>query len=284
VEHKTQNSFHFDKISFYVIAHADDWQLFMHPNIQDDLMAPNCKIIFIVTTAGDAGKGERYWLAREEGFKSSVRFCFAHLPESSNTRTFNQHNIYCWSAGKTTSYFLRLPDGGLDGRGFSECNFQSLLKFKSGQLDSATTMDNAAKYLSWQDFTTTLESIISFESQDICNVWIHYLNPDAAINRDDHPDHVMTGLAVQNMSIITNLHQVLYMGYSLGSRGEHLPSNDFFWKAGMFAVYDKAVYDFCGYSTLREEIGTYIRWCGSKSEFITIAATSSNTIDDVLRH
>ena len=60
---------HFEKISFYVVAHADDWQLFMHPNVHADFIAPQCKVVFIITTAGDAGKGERYWLAREEGLK-----------------------------------------------------------------------------------------------------------------------------------------------------------------------------------------------------------------------
>jgi hypothetical protein len=270
VEHNTHNIFPFNKISFYVVAHADDWQLFMHPNVYVDLMTSHCKVIFIITTAGDAGKGERYWLAREEGLKSSVRFCLPAIPESSDKRKFNHHSICCWSAGKTTSYFLRLPDGSLDGSGFAGCNFQSLLKFKSGQIDSIRPLDNSATYCSWSELTTTIESIIGFESQGIPDVWIHYLNPDIAINRDDHPDHIMTGQAIQDMTIITNVHQVLFVGYSVSSVAEQPPLNELFWKAGMFAVYDKAVYDFCGYSTLREKADTYIKWCCTRPEFIRI--------------
>ncbi|MEJ7679281.1 MAG: hypothetical protein WKG06_15780 [Segetibacter sp.] len=85
------------------------------------LVLPGSKVVFIITTAGDAGAGETYWLAREEGSKSSLRFCLAPLAalsESSGTKEFNQHTINYWSVNNATCYFLRLPDGNLDGNGF----------------------------------------------------------------------------------------------------------------------------------------------------------------------
>ena len=260
----------FDKISFYVVAHADDWQLFMHPNVYVDLMEPKCKVIFIITTAGDAGMDESYWMAREEGSKSSIRFCLPPISESSEKREVGNRTVHCWSTDKTTSYFLRLPDGNLDGGGFPACNFQSLARLKAGEINRIVAMDNSATYHDWPEFITTLESIISFESKGTSNIWIHYLNPDTAINPDDHADHIATGRAIQNMRMITTLHQLLFMGYNVSATQEHLSSTELFWKAGMFAVYDKAVYDSCGYSTLRENTDTYVRWCCGRSNFLTI--------------
>src|SRR5690348_6845283 len=95
----------FAEVSFYVVAHADDWQLFMHPNVFNDLITPSGKVVFIITTAGDAGANELFWAAREEGMKSSIRFCLAPLgmlSESSGIRECNHHNIHYWSVNTVT--------------------------------------------------------------------------------------------------------------------------------------------------------------------------------------
>ncbi len=262
----------FTKISFYVVAHADDWQLFMQPNAYNDLVAPGSKVVFIVTTAGDAGAGETYWLAREEGSKSSLRFCLAPLAalsESSGTKEFNQHTINYWSVNNATCYFLRLPDGNLKGNGFSLYHYSSLLKFRGGQIFTITAMDNSATYNSWSDFYITLQTIIQCESQNILHIWINYLNPDTCTNPNDHTDHITTGQAIQDMTIISTLRQALYVGYSVSNVQKNLPLTDLFWKAGMFVAYEKAVFDSSGYSTLQESVSTYLRWCLSSANFIT---------------
>src|SRR3954469_19788017 len=117
----------FAKTSFYVVAHADDWQLFMQPNAYKDIITGHTKVVVIIVTAGDAGSSETYWKAREEGTKSSIRFCLApykKIEESAGRRKVNEHDIYFWSANNTICYFLRLPDGNLHGKGFSSNHFQ----------------------------------------------------------------------------------------------------------------------------------------------------------------
>lgn len=260
------------EISFYVVAHADDWQLFMQPNAYNDIVASGSKVVFIVTTAGDAGAGQTYWAAREEGMKSSIRYCLAPLAgfsELSGTKLFNHHSITCFSANNATCYFLRLPDGNLNGNGFSEYHYQSLCKLKSGQISTITAIDNSATYHSWADFYITLQAIIGYESKGISDIWINYLNPDMAVNPNDHTDHITTGQALQEMPIISNLRQALFVGYSVSNAQQNLPLTDLFWKAGMFAAYEKAVFDSSGYSTLRESVSTYLRWCLSSANFIT---------------
>jgi hypothetical protein len=263
----------FTEISFYVIAHADDWQLFMYPNVYKDLVATCSKVVCIITTAGDAGADQKYWAAREEGSKSSLRFCLAPLApisQSSGWKELNNHTINYWSANNATCYFFRLPDGNLDGNGFSTHNFQSLSKLRLGQISTITAIDNSAIYPSWSDFYTTLQTIIVLESNGISNILINYLNPDMSINPNDHPDHITTGQAVQAMSIIPSLRQALFVGYNVSNALGNLPQTDLFWKAGMFAAYEKAVFDGSGYSTLHENIDTYLGWCLSSANFITI--------------
>ncbi len=263
----------FAEISFYIVAHADDWQLFMQPNVYNDLVAQGSKVVFIITTAGDGGAGETYWAAREEGSKSSLRFCLAPLgalSQSSGTRKFNYHNINYWLVNNTTFYFLRLPDGNLNGDGFSAYNYQSLLKLKAGQIGTLTAIDESTIYRNWQDFYTTLQMIILFESAGIPNIWLNYLNPDTATNSNDHPDHIATGQAIQAMSVVPRSRQALFVGYSVSNVSENLHQTDLFWKAGMFAAYEKAVFDGSGYSTLQEGIDTYRKWCLSSANFITV--------------
>jgi len=268
----------YTEISFYIVAHADDWQLFMSPNVYNDLVAPGSKVVWIMTTAGDAGAGETYWRAREEGSKSSVRFCLAPLAalsQSSGTRQFNGHSIHYWSANNATCYSLRLPDGGLDGRGFSAYHNQSLSRFQAGELGAITAVDKSATYRSWFDFSTTIQEIIQFEGSVTSNIWVNYLNPDTAANPNYHPDHIVTGQAIQAMPIISGVHRALFVGYALGSAPEDLDGTDLFWKAGMFAAYEKAVFDGSGYSTLNEDMTLYLGWCLRSARFATLHASDS---------
>src|SRR4051812_15484392 len=99
----------YTEISFYIVAHADDWLLFMQPNAYKDLVASDNKVVFIISTAGDAGEGEKFWRAREEGAKCSIRFCLAprvSLFQSNNTKEINGHVINYWVLNNIACYFL----------------------------------------------------------------------------------------------------------------------------------------------------------------------------------
>lgn len=262
----------FTRVSFYIIAHADDWQIFMQPNIYNDLIASDCKIVIIITTAGDAGFDNIFWSAREEGTKSSIRFAVAphkEIIELSGKREINQHTISFCSLNNSTTYFLRLPDGNIDGNGFPSKNNHSLTKFMEGIISSMTAVDESTTYASWQDFCETLESIIQYESLHIKDYCLHYLNPDDTANSNDHADHIATGKAIQNMTIISNFPQHLFVGYNVNNVSEVLQGADLFWKVGMFSAYEKTVFDLTGYSTLHESVSTYLNWCLSKAFFIT---------------
>lgn len=260
-------------ISFYVVAHADDWQLFMQPNVYRDLIDGHIKVIFIITTAGDAGNGQSYWRAREEGSNSSRRFCLAprsSLSEDSDFGNFNEHQVHYSVINNTTSYFLRLPDGNMDGKGFEKYHYESLPKLKDGQIPKITAVDTSTIYHSWEDLCKTIEAIILYESAEIPDITLNYLNPDTVANPDDHSDHRATGQAIQQIPSTGTMIQNLFIGYSVNNAENKLSQDDLFWKAGMFAAYEKTVFDLSGYSTLREGLEIYNKWCLSAAKFITV--------------
>lgn len=268
----------FEEISFYIVAHADDWQLFMNPNAYLDLINEETKVVIIITTAGDAGKGQEYWAAREEGCKSSVRFCLAPhylIKEHEGTKNINNHEIHFWEANNVVVYFLRLPDGNLNGNGFSNNYYLSLSRLRSREILSITSVDHSTLYHDWDDFYFTLNGIIVNESEGISNPRINYLDPD--LNSYDHPDHRATGYAIQAMEILSQAQQMLFSGYECVSP-EVISSGDFFWKVGMLAAYEKAVFDNSGYSTLKEDVSLYLDWCLRKATVTQINHQLKSTI------
>jgi len=260
-------------VSFYIVPHADDWQLFMQPNARNDLIDNNKKVVYIFTTAGDAGKEDIYWKAREEGAKSSIRCCllpFGSLNESSGTKMFHSHNINYWTCNNVISYFMRLPDGNMDGNGFARYKHHSLSKFATAKIDTLTSVDDSTTYSSWQNLQETLADIIETESTGYATASVNYLDPSVTANPNDHPDHIATGNAIQNLKNISQFQQVLFLGYSLRNSYARIEETDFFWKTMMFAVYEKAVFDGSGISTLQEGIEPYLEWCSRHSKYTVI--------------
>lgn len=111
----------------YVVAHQDDWILFMEDLIWLDLAGGN-PVTIIHTTAGDANMGETYWRNRETGavaaIKKMVEYYDPTVAASCNlaisTRDFSSitpsvtgipipnQNVGYYSCGTVASYFLRV--------------------------------------------------------------------------------------------------------------------------------------------------------------------------------
>lgn len=246
-------------ISVFIGAHADDWQLFMQPHAFRALADPQEQVIFILTTAGDAGRDPAFWGAREEGHLSAIRFCLAAgaaLFEGKGKKEIVGRHVPFAQINQTISYFLRLPDGGLDGNGFSAQGFQSLWKLKAGMLSQIQAVDGSVSYDSWKNLRHLIAAILSDAKKTAPKVTLHYLDPNPALNPADHPDHRATGELV---SEITGCTHVRHGGYQT-VRNNTLSPEELFWKTGMFAAYEKAVWDAAGYSTLKENPQQYIRW------------------------
>lgn len=237
-----------DTVAFYFAAHEDDWQLFMSPNAYRDARSPSTKVVFVYLTAGDggagvgsAGRSQPYYLARENGAKLSTMF-IANAADNPAKATDSElsiagHTIKRWTYGPTVSYFLRLPDGNMDGNGYESTGLQSLRRLHEGIASSITAVDGSATYRGWSDLTLTLRNLIDRERGHATNVRINVPDTDVTKNPGDHSDHqqMANGVleAVRGLSCIG---ATFYLDYALATLEENASSQDRDIKAAAFAA------------------------------------------------
>jgi len=254
----TNSNFHpkslkdFSNISFYISAHQDDWQLFVGNLACDDIDNKNNKTVFIYTTAGDENKKD-FWKAREKGAINSVKLACnlleKHYFEAQGTESFNKRPITYFKYNNTVSYFMRLPDN-------------KLWDLKNGI--PQRTVDNTSNYSGWNTFLKTLSAIISYESRNFNDIWITTHEPSQERNPYSHNDHRMTGLSIIELASEHLGNIVLYKDYSTFYNKQiylepNLDSKAIMQKAGVFAGYDKTVFDESGHNTYNETVH-YTQW------------------------
>lgn len=198
-------------LNVFVVAHQDDWQLFMMPDAFRAIDAPGARAVFVHLTAGDAGRGAGgeaatpYYLAREEGALRAVRFLYnAAEPEAGAGARMERSWVE--RAGKrleriayrnTAVYFLRLPDGNGPGRGsgYETTGFQSLQRLKEGAIGEIRAVDGSAAYRGWGELTAALSALLEGERQAGERVHLHVTEKDPAFNTPEHSDHIHAALA-----------------------------------------------------------------------------------------
>lgn len=244
----------YETVAFYVVAHEDDWQGLMNPSAYDDVTSPiNTKVVFVYTTAGNADygigpKGYPYYLAREEGAKRAARFMAdARMPrDAAPVRprqvyiNINGHRVSRYSYRNTASYFIRLQDmTGL-----------YLLRFGNSQ----SAIDGSARYLNWNDLTTTLEFIVRKELRQTgatsVRLNIPMSNDDAEHNQGDHGDHLNTGHAMDAVANRLPCASVArYYGYVIATRDSNLTSWQIINKSGVFGATISAIGNYGHFGT-----------------------------------
>jgi len=237
-----------DKVSFYFAAHQDDWQLFMNPSAFEDVAGGAAKTVFVHVTAGDAGLGtgtggrqHPYYLARENGAESAMRFMAdadqTLASESAARLTFNGHSVHRTSFGRTVGYFLRLPDGHPSGGGYGGTGWQSLRRLNEGQIVALTAIDRSASYRGWSDLVATVRAIMTFERDGARLLQINVADPDPRRNPGDHSDHLMTSrLAVDAAVDLACVRRVYYVDYASARLPENLDAEHRDMESSVFAA------------------------------------------------
>ncbi len=233
-------------VTFYFVAHQDDWQLFMNNNAYPDMQNPAVKVVFVYMTAGDAGSGQSYFLAREEGAKSAVRFVVDAVlgpdagasPGSSSWASLNGHGVVRYAYKNTVSYFLRLPDGNGDGSGFPATGYVSLQKFWTGQVSYLTAVDGSTSYWGTDDLFWTIYAIAHNEAAGAQWAWINMPDPIPGYNPNDHSDHYHTGWFVETVAanLVTCMNVAYYVDYDIYRRARNVSDDALLNQAGVFAV------------------------------------------------
>ena len=237
-----------EKVSFYFAGHEDDWQLFMNPSAFHDVGNPKAKTVFIHMTAGDVGLGlgnggrrHPLYLARENGADTAIRFMAdaTGVPAAKTTQVkdFNGHRLTRQAYRNTVSYYLRLPDGGPDGTGYPSTGKQSLQQLATAKVELVSAIDQSATYHGWGDLVGTIRAIVDFERERAPQVQINVPELDAAINPNDHPDHLATAQAALDAArTLPCARRVHYVDYASSRMPENLDGQQRDMESAVFAV------------------------------------------------
>jgi hypothetical protein len=243
----TSQVIHADNVAFYIGAHQDDWQLFMTPKAYHDIIGPDNKVVFIYTTAGDAGKGTTWWQARRAGALNSIQFAKRQKIEYvlPTLIDINNHPIPCHIIGNTRSYFMGLPDGWY-GNGFPATNHQSLEKLQTSQIDSVDALVDDSQYQTryhgWSDVVNTLKQIIEKESADETRPEgsvVNFIDPKVA----EHSDHTYTGIAVEAALNNSKYRQAKFYDYAIKEKEPNVSGEDLVWKIGIYLFYNQTAFE-----------------------------------------
>jgi hypothetical protein len=237
-----------DKVSFYFAAHEDDWQLFMNPNAFEDVLGGAAKTVFVHVTAGDDGLGTGsggrkypYYLARENGAISAMRFMAdadrTPIADSAGHVIFNDHPVYRVAYRNTIGYFLRLPDGNALGEGFAGTGFQSLKRLAKGDIATLAAVDDSTTYRGWNDLVATVREIIKYERGRAALIQLNVADPDAGINPADHSDHLMTAKAALDAAADMDcVRRAYYIDYASSKLPENLTAHERDMASAVFGV------------------------------------------------
>jgi hypothetical protein len=237
-------------VSVFVVAHPDDWQLFMNPAAFHAMTEPLDKAVFIHVSAGDAGKGVTgnptpYYLAREEGALRAIRFmanavnATAALGADTRPQAVERggHTVARHTYANAVAYFLRIHDGNIvNGTDYQEHPL-SLQRLRSGASAETKAIDGSARYAGWGDFVATLEAVIASEVAPGTALNLHIAELDEKRNPGDHHDHRAVAFAMEEVVARLPCARVSrHQEYSTRDRRPNVTGPDYLVDAGTWAA------------------------------------------------
>lgn len=200
-------------LSVFVVAHPDDWQLFMNPDAFHAMNQPHEKAVFVHVTAGDAGKGTGgeptpYYLAREEGALRAIRFMAnavdANAALGADTRPASVdragHKVARHTYANAVAYFMRIHDGNIVTGSEMVEHPLSLQRLRSGASTETRAIDGSARYAGWSDLVGTLEAVVRSELAPGAALNLHIAELDEKRNPGDHADHRAVAQAMEEVA------------------------------------------------------------------------------------
>jgi LmbE family N-acetylglucosaminyl deacetylase len=243
-----------NELEVYIHAHQDDWQLFMGDRVAA-AAGEGRKIVLVYATAGDAGKGERYWRAREDAAHAAADELAGSGSWDCRRESVGGHSVRrCHKAG-FVSWFMRVSDGNyVDGTGYGRGSL-ALLRDRG---TATTALDGSTTYTSWSDFHGTLAAIVGFEDDGMDVVRVHAPDPSRTANPGDHPDHYAAADAVKAAAGSRGWRMVWYVDYDTRNRAVNLDDAARSAKRDAFYAYD-AVMVAAGYKSEKSS-SSYQAW------------------------
>lgn len=223
-----------------VWAHYDDDLLFGSPAIPRALDAGRC-VRSLYLTASDAGLGEQYALGREAGLRAAydaMRGASAPWEERTVLLTNGITFAMTRPSGdpRISLFFLRLPDGGLDGSGFAATGHSGIPKLLGGHVAEAPRFGGAAP-LNAADLPATVSQLYDAYAPDEV---LTALPGTAHGSRGDHPDHAATGTIVAGLAdrgLIDPSRVTYAQGYPITALSPNVQGDELARKLAVFATY-----------------------------------------------
>lgn len=181
-------------VTMSVWAHYDDDLIFANPVLQDAMAAGDCvRTVFV--TASDAGRGMAYSQGRELGILR------AYNTMRGQEGFWSENSVTLLSGAELSQFspdgdpditiaFLRLPDGNLNGDGFSSTGHATLPKLLDGAIADLSPVTGAPALSSEGLVVSVAELIQAYEPARLLT---HVPSDSAEWSAGDHPDHGATG-------------------------------------------------------------------------------------------
>ena len=237
-------------LSVFVVAHPDDWQLFMNPAAFHAMNEAHEKAVFVHVSAGDAGRGvggepTPYYLAREEGALRAIRFMANAVNATAALGTDTKpevverggHQVARHTYANAVAYFLRVHDGNIvNGNDFQEHPL-SLQRLRSGASAETKAIDGSARYAGWSDFVATLEAVIASELAPGTALNLHIAELDERLNPGDHADHRAVAFAMEEIAARLPCARVSrYQEYATRDRKPNVTGENYLVDVGTWAA------------------------------------------------
>jgi hypothetical protein len=228
---------------FYLSGHADDALLFRGEGLFTDMHTQDVKTVQIVLSAGDAGRTDGWWQARETACVESMAGALTAGPVAEARVTVNGHRVQRYTAPTWVLYALRLPDGGLDGNGFAATGFRTMTKLRAGTIPSLAAVDGSATYSGWADLVATLRAIVAAQRGTTVHPWVNAADQDRGLSPDDHPDHYAGSEALLQFAAAVGLNRLWWVSYDIRNRPANLAGYALDIKRFPFQLYGWALDD-----------------------------------------
>ena len=240
------------ELGIYIVAHTDDWPLFMGDRVVSDLRAR--KHVAIIQAIAESPSP--CWEQASVAAMVMAANPAAPKPPICNSANdygvakcthvmINGHSVQTCAYKSATAYFLKLPeslcpecvkaeheaeDGFLrDGR--------TLKRLHKGLIQDLMAIDKSATYSSFEDVVQTIRSIAERHSKASAAVTIHSLDPSVTANPTDHVDHTATGCAAATAFAKGQAPQRYYVGYGSENQPPNIPAEAAAMKQALFAEF-----------------------------------------------
>ncbi len=230
----------------FIVPHPDDWQLFMGEYAVDLMRSKDTPVVIVMTDAGDYGRGDSYWPSRENAALASVRSVLNYdlvngdASENTNDVTIGDRTLAHHQLRNVSVYFLRLPDGDIDGQGYASNGLATLLKLYRTEIDSIRTVDSKNVY-TYDDIRSVLQNIIAKELAGTSKPAYFYIQDPGSETNFSNSDHLVTQYLARDAISNQKPRECkvrAFVDYRIKAKTRNLNESEMAKKAQLFSAYD----------------------------------------------